>query len=242
MNKDEYDDDLFDADDWDDDSFADVLAEALSDDYAHASPEEFEDALTGVLESLSPAEAFGVAKALGQISRNAGRIASDPAFTRVAAGVLPVAGGTLGTLVGGPAGTVVGGNLGTVAARSLPKARPAALPRTDASKPTIAGGSAAAARGLVLTQHPDVLKGLLALAMGEHGRKSVNGVPVAALLGMLSSVFGKAAADADELMYLDAYVGAEDADARRWADGYESLYTALADADNAELAEEVGLR
>ncbi len=35
----------------------------------------------------------------------------------------------------------------------------------------------------MLTQHPDILKGLLALAMGEHGRKSINGVPVAALMG-----------------------------------------------------------
>lgn len=44
---------------------------------------------------------------------------------------------------------------------------------------------------------------MFVLAMGEHGRKSVNRVPVAALMSMLSSVCGKAAADADELMYLD---------------------------------------
>jgi hypothetical protein len=93
---------------------------------------------------------------------------------------------------------------------------------------------------LVLTQHPDVLKGLLALAMGEHGRKTVNGVPVAALMGMLSSVFGKAAAEADELMYLDTHADAEDVGAASWLGDDESLYTALVDADNAELAEAVG--
>jgi hypothetical protein len=92
----------------------------------------------------------------------------------------------------------------------------------------------------VLTQHPDVLRALLALAMGERGRSSVNGVPVAALMSMLSSVFGKAAADADEMMFLSA-----DADADSWWDDEawdgdeESLYTALLDADNAELAEAV---
>jgi hypothetical protein len=240
MGNDEYDADLFDADGWDEETLTDVFTEVMSDSYAYADPEEFEEAWASVLESLSPAEAFGVTKALGQISRSASKIVSDPAFAQVAAGVLPAAGGTLGTIVGGPAGTAIGANLGKVAARSLPKARPSPPPRTDGTKPPAAGGSSAAAQGLVLTQHPDVLKGLLALAMGEYGRKSVNGVPVAALMGMLSSVFGKAAADADELMYLDADGDAEGVPGGSWGGDNESLYTALVDADNAELAEEVG--
>ncbi|HEU4424314.1 MAG TPA: hypothetical protein VFR67_17440 [Pilimelia sp.] len=245
MSNDEYDAGWFDTDSWDDGSFTEVLAEVMSDVYADADQEELEDALAGVLESLSPAEAFGVTKALGQIGRSAGQIASDPAFAQVAAGVLPVAGGAFGTVVGGPVGTAAGARLGAVAAKSLPKAQLSkaqslTAPRDGAPKPRAAGGSSAAAQGLVLTQHPDILKGLLALAMGEHGQKSINGVPVARLMGVLSSVFGKAAADADELMYLDVDVDAEDIDVGSWAgDDEAALYTALVDADNAELTEAV---
>ena len=239
MGNDEYDD-WSDTDGMDEGFFADVLAEVMSDDYADSDPEEFGDALAGVLESLSPAEAFGLTKAIDQIGRGASRIASDPAFAQVAAGALPAAGGALGTVVGGPGmGTAVGAKLGAVAVKSLPKARTRQT-HPAGPRPHAAGGSSAAAQGLVLTQHPDVLKGLLALAMGEHGQKSVNGVPVAALLGMLSSVVGKAAADADELMYIDTPVDAEAVPIGSWAEDDESLYTALVDADNAELAEAVG--
>jgi hypothetical protein len=239
MSSPEYDDGMYDADGWDDAALAEVLAEVMSDDYADADQEEFEEALADVLEALSPAEAFGVTKALGQIGRSARTVASDPAFTQVAANVLPAAGGALGTMVGGPVGTAVGAKLGTVAAKSLQRPQPTGTP-SAAPTPRATGGSSAAAQGLVLTQHPDVLKGLLALAMGEHGRKSINGVPVAALIAMLSTVFGKAATDADELMYLDADLDAEDIADESWEGDDESLYTALADADNAELAEAVG--
>jgi hypothetical protein len=67
----------------------------------------------------------------------------------------------------------------------------------------VAGGSAAAAQALVLTQQPDVLRGLLAAALGRPGRLQVDGTPVAQLLALLSQILGQAAADADELMYLE---------------------------------------
>ena len=106
---------------------------------------------------------------------------------------------------------------------------------------SVAGGSAAAAQGLVLTQHPDVLCCLLATALGHHGRQQVSGLPVAQLLGMLSQVIGQAAADADELMYLGQQADAaesvlEDAS----ASSVRSLYTDLLGADNLELAEAAG--
>jgi hypothetical protein len=108
--------------------------------------------------------------------------------------------------------------------------------------PPIANGSAAAAQALVLTQQPDALRALLSLALGQHGQQTVNGVPVAQILGMLSSVMGQAAADADELMYVDQE-GAEDTDEPYGealpAHG-RSLYTTLLDAENYELAEMVG--
>jgi hypothetical protein len=91
----------------------------------------------------------------------------------------------------------------------------------------------------VLTQQPDVLKSLLPLAMGQHGKKSVNGIPVPAIMGMLSSVFQQAAADADELVY----VAGEDRDSisealSDWPAGSgRSLYPVFIDAENYELAE-----
>jgi len=108
-------------------------------------------------------------------------------------------------------------------------------------QPNVAGGSAAAAQGLVLSQRPDVLQALLSLAMGQQGQKSVNGVPVAGVMNMLSSVFGQAAADADELLYLDGEDG-ESADSEDLVGitalpSDRTLYTALLDADNYELSE-----
>ena len=104
------------------------------------------------------------------------------------------------------------------------------------------GGSAAAARGLVLTQQPDVLRSLLTLAMGQHGKQSVSGVPVASVMNMLSSVFGQAAADADELAYLSRDIDSGEDEAA--GDLFESTtadigstYKALLDAENDEVAE-----
>lgn len=213
-------------DDWsDDEDLGEVLRAALHEDYLDASPAEMDDALAGVLESMSPAESFNFAKALSQIQRGAGQVLKDPTFGQIARGALPVLGGAVGTVVGGPAGTALGSSLGQAAAGALPagrQQRPTAAPA-----PAVAGGSAAAARGLVLTQQPEVLKGLLALAMGQHGTNTVNGVPVASIMSMLSSVFSQAAADADELMYAGDTAGLDDA----------SLYSSLLDAENDELAE-----
>lgn len=228
--------------DWYDgaDDMAEILREALDDVYVEASPDELDQALDSMLESMSPAEAFSFTKALGQIQRSAGHALSDPAFGQFATSVLPAAGGALGTVIGGPAGTALGASLGSAAAKALPR-RPAAAgvatpaPTATVNRPVV-GGSAAAAQGLVLTQQPDVLKSLLALAMGQHGQKAVSGVPVASIMNMLSSVFAQAAEDADELMYVDNEADAEG------GPGYvqlpeRAIYTALLDADNVDLAE-----
>jgi hypothetical protein len=105
----------------------------------------------------------------------------------------------------------------------------------------VAGGSAAAAQGVVLTQHPDVLRALLATALGQHGRQQVSGIPVAQLLALLSQVLGRAAADADELMYLEQHADAAEGVLEGVpADSLRSLYTDLVGADNLELAEAAG--
>src|SRR5439155_24709857 len=155
---------------------------------------------------------------------------------------LPLAATALGTVIGGPAGTAIGSTLGKAAAQSLVGPAPAP-PRQAPAQPgqaAAASGSTAAAQGLILTQQPDVLKGLLALAMGQHGQKTVNGMPVTSIMNLLSSVFGQAAADADELLYLDGD-GLDDAegdDGEGFGGAYgdsRSLYTSLMDADSYEL-------
>lgn len=223
----------------DDDLFAEVLLDALNEAYGDADDKELDEAVTEMLESVSPAEAYGLAKAITQIGRGAGTITSDPTFGRIAATVLPAAFGTVGASVGGPVGAAAAGRLGAVAARSLPRRR---RPGSSGSPvPRAAGGSQAAARALVLSQHPDALRGLLALALGAHGRRTVSGVPVAALMSMLSTVFGRAAADADELNYL-APDEAEESSDISWIGDDDDLYAALLDADNAEVDEAVGWR
>jgi hypothetical protein len=246
---------------------ADVLQDALSDDYADTEPEAFDDALADILDSMSSAESFNFVKALKQIGRTAGQVASDPMFKQVAATALPIATGALGTMIGGPVGTALGSRLGSAAAGAIAGGTPRSPQTTSAPTPSAsappqalqgppqpapgppqpvpaaANGSAAAAQGLVLTQQPDVLKSLLALSLGQHGKKDVNGVPVAQVMNMLASVFGQAAADADELMYLgtpETYSESREfnfsTDADEPVAGRE-LYAVLLGADNAEFDE-----
>jgi hypothetical protein len=247
----DFDDDL--EDDLDDDVryLADVLRQTLHDDYADASDVEVHGALSNVLNTMSPAESWNFTRALNQIGSSASQLVSDPAFGAVVSKALPVAGAALGTAIGGPAGTALGSQLGTVAAGALPSRptpRPSApaigapsTPAPPVPPPPAASGSVAAAQGLVLTQQPQVLQSLLSAALGQHGRPEVGGIPVAQVLGMLSQIVGQAAADADELMYLDQY--GEDADglsAGSAMDSDRSLYTGLLDADNLDLTEALG--
>ena len=243
--------------------------------------------MTGVLDSMSPAESFNFATAINQIGKSAGSVLSDPTFGAIARTALPIAGGALGTVIGGPVGTALGTQIGSIAAGALPAraaprqpltpipapgvaaptaAAPTAAAPTAAApngssqtvpSPTgaapapgttvsssasatspVANGSAAAAQGLVLTQQPQVLQSLLATALGQYGRQQTGGIPNAQLLGMLSQIFGQAAADADELMYLGR--GGEDEEAvldESVSGSGRSLYTSLIDADNLELTE-----
>jgi hypothetical protein len=242
---------------------ADVLRSALHEEYADASDEEMSGALANVLDSISPAEAFNFASALDRIGKGASQLISDPTFAAVAQAALPVLGGAAGTMVGGPVGTALGSKLGSLAASALPTriapvqatAQPVAAvrpptavvapspgipPPGPGSASPVAGGSAAAAQGLVLTQQPDVLKSLLATALGQHGTQTVSGVPVAQVLGLLSQVFGKAAADADELMYLGQQSDVAESVSGGADDAIGSLYADLLGADNLELSEATG--
>jgi hypothetical protein len=107
--------------------------------------------------------------------------------------------------------------------------------------PAVAGGSAAAAQGLVLTQQPEVLRALLSLAVGQAGRPTINGIPVTQYMNLLSDVFGKAAAHADELMYAageggGGYSESETIDQVGAGDSAQ-VYITLMDANAMELSE-----
>jgi hypothetical protein len=134
---------------------ADVLRSTMREEYADASDEEIGDALESILDSMTPAEAFNFGSTLNQIGKSASRLASDPAFVQVVRTAAPIASGAAGTAIGGPLGTALGSRLGTLAASTLPAPNPAS---------PVAEGSAAAAQALVLCQHGDVLRGLLAAA------------------------------------------------------------------------------
>jgi hypothetical protein len=225
-----------------------VLREVMCDDYVGADDEAYDDALGAVLDAMSTAEAFSFQKALQQIQSGAGRVLANPLVGQVTRTALPAGAGALGSLIGGPAGTALGSRLGTLAAGALapagqppkaPAGQPLAAPAGSAPMPPVAGGSAAAAQAAVVTQQPDVLKALVALAMGQHGAQQIGGMPVATVMNMLSSIFGQAAADADELAYLDGDGidggDAEEAYAEPEIGTGRSLYTALMDIENEEL-------
>jgi hypothetical protein len=238
--------------------FAEVLRGSLVDDYEDALPEELDEALLNIFDSLTPAESFNFGKALSQIEKGAAQALADPTLRQIAGTALPVAGGAVGTYFGGPAGTAVGSSLGSAVAKAMPKSGKAGQPalQTVASamttaqpatgKPLAAAGSSAATQALVLTQQPDVLKSLLALALGEHGRKSVDGVSVGAVMNLLSSVFGQAAADADELNYMSEAIpppymldaeGHLSVDPAAPTDRAQALYAGLLSAESDQLLE-----
>ena len=91
----------------------------MDDVYADVDPEDMEDALAEVLDSMSPAEAFNFAKAMRTIGRSASQIVTDPTFSKIARTALPIAGGAVGTLIGGPAGTALGSKLGSAAGGAM---------------------------------------------------------------------------------------------------------------------------
>jgi hypothetical protein len=124
------------------------------------------------------------------------------------------------------------------AAAAPPPAAPSAAP---AGASALTGGSAAAAQGLVLSQQPEILRSLLATALGQQGRQQVSGVPVAQLLSLFSQVIGRAAADADELMYLEQQPEAAESAVEDVPPGsVRLLYADLLGADNLEFAEAAG--
>jgi hypothetical protein len=288
-----------------------VIRGVLRADLADANPDDLNDALAEMLDSMSTAEGFNFGQALQQIGSGAVKTLQDPTVNSVLRTAVPLVAGAAGAYFGGAGGAQVGSNLGNLLVNALPgppQARPpgtptippAAVPGVPTAgmpmqmattgmpmpmqmpttgmptpmqmpttgmptqipttgmptqmpsptpglglpalvPPALAGGSAAAAQGLVLTQQPDVLKALLSLAIGQAGKPSINGVPVPQIMNLLSDVFGRAAAHADELMYAASEgaggYGEGEAVDRVGAGDSAQLYITLMDANAMELAE-----
>ena len=238
---------------------ADALRSALRDEYADAADADLVDAATDMMSAMSPAEAFNFGAALSQIGKSACRWrptqrspASRGLWRQWPAGHRHVHRRSAGHQAGHrnryPRGRCAspaaeGGTRPAACAAPVPGSppSPAALPPAPTA-PTpvspVAGGSAAAAQALILSGHPEVKQAALATALGQPGRREISGIPAAQLLGLLSQVFGQAAADADELMYNEAVPdAAEGAGPDAEAGSLRSLYCDLLGADNMELAE-----
>jgi hypothetical protein len=240
---------------------ADGLRTALRDEYADAGDQEMQEAVVSMMDSLSPAEAFSFGSVLNQLSKGAGQVLNDPTFKAVAGTALPLAGKVVGGIYGGPAGAAIGGQLGNLAAGALTGGGAPARPVAPASPPpaaappaaapvpapasapalvapvlaAVAGGSDAAKQALVLAKQQDVLRSLVATALGQIGQTAVSGIPNAKLLSEMSRLFGEAAADADALMYLQQE--SESAEGTADGEGGGTLYSDLLGVDNLELAE-----
>jgi hypothetical protein len=202
---------------------AEAVQSAMSEEFVDY-PEAAEVALAELLATMSPAESIDLGRALRQISRAGQQVLKNPVAAQVAGTVLPVAGAAVGTVVGGPIGTALGGTLGKTAAGAFtggarptsPAARPAAPPPmpkpiiatsprpapAPPTRPASPAGAPAAARLLNLTQNPNLLMGLLALALGPRGRTTVpvgpqgSPVPATDLVQVLASLAGQAVREA----------------------------------------------
>ena len=109
--------------------------------------------------------------------------------------------------------------------------------------PSPSDGSTAAKQLFMLTQNPDILKTLLALALGAQGRTTIpvgqGAVPVAGVARMLSTLAGQAAEDAEQLSgsYGRGYEPAERPawGSESYAESVDYLYDTLLAAENARL-------
>lgn len=188
---------------WEEDPYP-ALRAALGPEYRHLPA----DAVAELVESigLSPED---VEFDLGGALRSVGRVAASVAPT-----ILPIAGTAIGTAFGGPLGGALGGTLGQLAGGAIgsaagprPRPRPPiapgsvaglALPAALPGAP--AGTSPAAATLLQLLSRPEVLQGLMAMAMGSVGARAVpvggTPVPPAAFANLLGTLATRAAAEA----------------------------------------------
>jgi hypothetical protein len=172
----------------------------------------------------------------GQATRAAGapRPAAQPVPPAVAA---PPPAQPPPPLAGVPPGAVPP-PAGPVPGAIWPAMTPIFPPGVPAPPPpsSVAGGSPSASAAMLAAHAPLAAQATLATAMGQYGARSVGGVPTADLMRMMAALYGQAAADADEIAYLDSTVG--NGQSYAGARGFRSpraLYAAMTDAENEAL-------
>jgi hypothetical protein len=208
------------------------LRGALSEEIAQtASSDEVESLLDSVLESLPAGESFNFGRLLSAalpVAQAALPLAAGAAGTLVGGPV----GTAIGTSVGsslarslsrqqpGPARAPAAPPVPPPAAPSVPPpaapsvpppAAPSVPPPAAPSVPTaaapqgpVAAVQPAAMQAAAFANHPVTQQALMAAALGDLGKRTVNGVPVAAYLGALKALFGEAEQEADEHMRTSA--------------------------------------
>jgi hypothetical protein len=200
---DELDDD-WDLDDEEDDDFFDLgnaFRRVLHDDYADLSPEETDEVLLDMVESLPPDEAFNFVKALDDIAKPAAGVLRSPQFGQVLSVAAPLA----GTALGGPAGGAIARSLAQAAGSALarnpkvPAVPASAMPAMAATQvlaqlPPAAQVAQAATQAVNTVKAfnfaalPPVREAVLANAMKPFGQQAIAGIPVDQLVGTLATL------------------------------------------------------
>jgi hypothetical protein len=202
-----YDDELDDdweLDDEEDDDFFDLgnaFRRVLHDDYADLSPEETDEVLLDMVESLPSDEAFNFVKALGDIAKPAAGVLRSPQFGQVLSVAAPLA----GTALGGPAGGAIARSLAQAAGSALarnpkvPAVPASAMPAMAATQalaqlPPAAQVAQAATQAVNAVKAfnfaalPPVREAVLANAMKPFGQQAIAGIPVDQLVGTLATL------------------------------------------------------
>jgi hypothetical protein len=229
----EYERDMFD----DSAELAEVLREALHPDDRDMPPEELQEALSNILETMTPAEAINFTDFL-KAGKN---VLKDPTLVPAA-----------GLLIGGPAG----GKVAQMAQQAFSGGgKPSSAPppvQTATASPT--GGPSAAVQIATLFENKNFKDALMALALRDLGKQSIqigkNGPSASGgeFMQLLHTLAGKAVMEAEELlretdeMPLPSHLlnseGNFDPDPGPRA---ERLYRALFEAENQRLADEAEL-
>jgi hypothetical protein len=202
---DELDDEDGWLDDEEDDDFFDLgnaFRRVLHRDYADLEPEETDEVLLDMVESLPPDEAFNFVKALGEIAKPAAAVLRSPQLGQVLSVAAPLA----GTALGGPAGGAIAGSLARAAGSALarnpkvPALPAAAMPAVAAAPQVLAQLPPAAQVAQAATQAanavkafnfaglPAVREAVLANAMKPFGQQAIAGIPVDQLVGTLATL------------------------------------------------------
>lgn len=204
-----YDDELDDdweLDDEEDDEFVDLgdaFRRLLHDDYADLSPEETDEVLLDMVESLPPDEAFNFVKALSDIAKPAAGILGSPQLGQILSVAAPLA----GTALGGPAGGAIARSLAQAAGSALarnpkvPAVPASAMPAMATAAPHVlaqlppaaqvaqaATQAANAVKAFDFASLQPVKEAVLAKAMQPYGKQEIAGIPVDQLVGTLATL------------------------------------------------------